>query len=117
MDNAAIGRKGEKIAESFLVDKKYEIIEKNFHYGRNGEIDIIAKENGEFVFIEVKYSGDIGYGYPENRITSGKKSKIRKVAQAWMFQNNISDQPCRIDVIAIVGNGKKPEITHYINAF
>ena len=117
MNRREIGKLGEKIAENFLVDKNYQIIDRNFHFGRLGEIDLIAKDDDEYVFVEVKLVNNLDYGYPENRITSSKKSKLRKAAEGWMFQNNIYDQPCRFDVIGIISEGNDKEITHYINAF
>ena len=117
MDRKRTGRIGEKIAEKYLINKNYQIIDRNFHFGRLGEIDLIALDSDEYVFVEVKYVTNLEFGYPENRITSSKKSKLRKSAEGWMFQNNIQDRPCRFDVVSIISEKGKNEIEHYINAF
>ena len=49
-----IGKKGEDLAVKFLKKKSYKIIERNFRAGKYGEIDIIAKDKDELVFVEVK---------------------------------------------------------------
>ena len=48
--NQKIGKLGEKLAAQYLESKGYEILERNF-YCRQGEIDIIAKENTKIIFI------------------------------------------------------------------
>ena len=49
------GKIGEKIAQEYLIKNDYEILVKNFRC-KQGEIDIIAKDKNELVFIEVKTS-------------------------------------------------------------
>ncbi len=111
------GNKGEDIACEFLSKLGYQIIERNYQYG-HGEIDIIAKDGEILVFVEVKYRKSLEYGSPETAITKSKQKQIRKVAEAYLYQNEIKDTSCRIDVVAIIQfPGQKPEINHYINAF
>lgn len=47
------GKSGEDIATEFLKNKGYTIICRNFSC-KMGEMDIIAKDKNEIVFIEVK---------------------------------------------------------------
>lgn len=111
------GSKGENIACSFLTKLGYEIIERNYRYER-GEIDIISKEGDTLVFVEVKYRKSLEYGPPELAISKGKQNQIKKVAQAYLYENDIKDQSCRIDVIAILHlPNQKPTINHITNAF
>ena len=111
------GSKGEDIACEFLSKLGYKIIERNYRY-RHGEIDIIAKDGGIFVFVEVKYRKSLEYGTPDTAITNSKQKQIRKVAEAYLYENEIKDTMCRIDVVAILELPKqKPEINHYMNAF
>ncbi len=116
MHKKAVGNKGEDIAVKYLSEKGYKIIDRNYQYG-HGEIDIIAKDKDELVFIEVKYRRSLEYGNPEDSITKKKQAQIRKVAEAYLYENDIEDNLCRIDVIAILHYpNSKPEITHYQNA-
>jgi putative endonuclease len=111
------GNKGEDIACDFLTKHGFEIIERNYQYG-HGEIDVVARDKDILVFVEVKYRKSLEYGPPELAITKGKQKQIRKVAEAYLYEKNIKDKSCRIDVIAIVHtSGQKPEINHIINAF
>ena len=68
------GKEGEKIAASFLKENGYRIIETNFRCVL-GEIDIVAKENGELVFIEVKTRKSEKLGYPEQSVGIKKQKK------------------------------------------
>ena len=49
-----LGDKGEEIAASFLQTKKFQIIERNYRFGKIGEIDIIARKENTIIFFEVK---------------------------------------------------------------
>ena len=48
-----LGRIGENLASEYLEKQGYLILERNFAC-RQGEIDIIAREKDEIVFVEVK---------------------------------------------------------------
>lgn len=98
-----VGTKYEEKAISHLKSKGYHILAKNFRC-KIGEIDVIAKEEGYLVFIEVKYRSTTKNGYPHEAINPYKTNKIIKTAEFYMLTNNISfDTPCRFDVVTILG--------------
>ena len=111
------GSKGEEIAAKYLNSKGYDIKKKNFHFGKTGEIDIIAENNGTLVFIEVKSRKNEKYGDPLLSITYGKQKSIRKVAQGYLYVNKIDDMECRFDVITVDLSKNPPEVNHMENAF
>lgn len=112
------GQEGEELACSLVIEKGFQIVQRNYHYHNKGEIDIIALDGNTLVFIEVKYRKNLEYGEPEESITRTKISQIRKLAEAYLFENNISDVNCRFDVIAILEPvGGEPDIRYYSNAF
>ena len=114
--NKNIGNKGEEIAEKFLINKEYSIVERNFHFGKEGEIDIIAiDKNNVLVFIEVKTRLNHNFGHPLLSITEKKKRSIRFAANGYMLKHNITAQECRIDVIAIDMINNFTDITHIEN--
>lgn len=111
------GDAGEDIAADFLKQKGYKIIERNYRYG-HGEIDIIAEDDNTLVFVEVKTRKNLEFGYPELGITKSKQKQVRKIAEAYLYEKNIIDTDCRVDVIAILNSpNNKPQIEHIINAF
>lgn len=100
-------------AEEYLIQKGYQILERNFQ-NRSGEIDIIAKDGAYFCFIEVKYRTTNEYGSPFEAVNIRKQNQIRKVAQYYLMKNKLNEwTPCRFDVIGFVGE----EMTHIENAF
>jgi putative endonuclease len=111
------GSYGETLATEFIKELGYEIILKNYVYGK-GEIDIIAKDDEILVFLEVKYRKNLEFGRPELQITKSKQHQIKRVALGYLFEHDISDTQCRFDVIAILHLPETdPEINHIINAF
>ncbi|MFA6570364.1 MAG: YraN family protein [Bacteroidota bacterium] len=111
------GSQSENIACDFLVAKGYKIIKKNFHFGKTGEIDIIAEDKGVLVFCEVKSKYKDAFGNPLEWITPKKQFKIRKVAEGYLYVNKIVDKDCRLDVIVIDFTVNPFKIEHLINAF
>ena len=96
------GKMGESLAERFLKKKGYEILERNFRCPL-GEIDLIAKEAGELVFIEVKTRQTTSFGFPEEQITWRKQKKLEQLAQFYLKRYR-KEEPCRIDVVSILFN-------------
>lgn len=112
----AEGSKGEDLAAEFLTKNGYLILARNYRFER-GEIDLIAQEGEELVFVEVKARRSASYGPPEDAITPAKERQIRTVAEGYLYEQNIDSQPCRFDVIAIRFVEGKAEIHHIKNAF
>ena len=94
------GKYGELLAKKYLIKKGYEILTTNYR-SRFGEIDIIAKDKKELVFVEVKYSESIEDPYL--RVDKNKMKRIIKTA--YYFLNNYNDyDSVRFDVISIFKN-------------
>lgn len=113
-----LGRKGEDLASKFLEKNGYEVIQRNYIY-EHGEIDIIAKSpENILVFVEVRTKTDEIYGQPEESISMKKRKQIRKIAEAYLWEKNIDNIECRLDVIAILLlKGAEPRIEHIKDAF
>lgn len=113
------GDEGEDLAVGLLESKGYTIIKRNYRYGK-GEIDIIAKDPQEegLVFIEVKSRKSLDFGSPEEAITKNKIKQLKRIAELYLYENEIKEVLCRFDVVAILMlPGQKPQIEHYVNAF
>jgi putative endonuclease len=112
-----IGRLGEDAASVYLEKKGYEILARNFRC-REGEIDLIAKDQEWLVFVEVKSRTSIKYGYGREAVTPRKQAKIIDVAQHYLLQLNNYEIPCRFDVIEVdLFQGDVVSIEHYQDAF
>ena len=107
-----LGRAGEIKACEYLKEKGY-VIEKTNYKTRIGEIDVIAKDNGTLVFVEVKTRTDDSFGSPSEAVNFTKQSKYFKVATQYIIATNQNQCECRFDVIEIE-DGK---INHIIDAF
>ena len=112
-----LGRIAEEHACKFLAQLGYRLIKRNFKYGRIGEIDIVAYDGDTLVFVEVKYRSNYTYGTPEEAVTPRKQAQIKKVASMYYYVNNIADQACRFDVVAVDMLFGKTEVRHHIAAF
>ena len=75
-----IGKYGEEVAKRYLKLKGYNIVQSNFSC-RQGEIDIIANDDKELVFIEVKTRSNLLYGYPVEAVNSTKQTHMYRVAK------------------------------------
>ena len=112
-----LGRQGEDIAQEYLKERGYRIVERGFRYAR-GEIDIIAYHRQTLVFVEVKTRLAPSHSLPEESITPAKARQIRRTAQAYMHRHFLEDIPCRFDVLALLFQGEQEfQIRHYRDAF
>jgi putative endonuclease len=106
----------DRVAE-YLANQGYRIIERNFQYGRKGEIDIIAIDGEDLVFCEVKSRSNDEFGPPEYALTPLKQQRIRRAALAYLAFNGMRDQACRFDVVAVKWEENRGHITLLRNAF
>lgn len=109
------GKQGEEIAVKYLMDKGYEILERNWR-NRHKEIDIIAKDGNELVVVEVKTRKSNDYGDPDFAVNKQKQRLLISAANAYIFRNNL-DINTRFDIISIVFNNGEPVIDHIEDAF
>jgi putative endonuclease len=100
MDRAALGRDGEQRAVELLRKGGYTILARNYRR-RAGEIDIVAFEAGEIVFVEVKTRDSDEKGTALEAVTPRKRRTITRVAQQFLVERGLEDRPCRFDVVAI----------------
>jgi putative endonuclease len=110
------GKEGEKIAAVFLKKNGYRISDINFCCVL-GEIDIIARDKGELVFIEVKTRKSGELGYPEQAVGIKKQKKMSQLALWYLQEKNITDASARFDVVAITMLPLGNEIKLIKNAF
>ena len=110
--NKIKGNRGEDLACQFLEKNGYQIILRNFNC-IYGEIDIIATDRKELVFIEVKRKCQNKFGQPIEAITPVKLKHIYNTAQYYIYISNSFNTPIRFDAIEIYDlNDENSSIIH-----
>ncbi len=109
--NQEIGMLGERLAVKYLEKKEYIILERNYRC-RQGEMDIIAKDNEEIVFIEVKTRTTINFGRPAEAVNYIKREHLQNIARYYLYTKKITKIPIRFDVIEIYLNKKEYAVNH-----
>lgn len=101
-----LGKIGENIISEYITKLGYKVLERNFEC-KQGEIDIIAKDNEELIFIEVKTRTDMSYGEASEAVTNVKKRHLINSIKYYIYKNNLENQPIRIDVAEVyIKNGR-----------
>ena len=110
----SIGLEYESKAETYLLSKGYQILEKNYRC-RFGEIDIIAKAKDQtIVFVEVKARSNAKYGTSYEALTPAKCQKIRKTSNFYILDKKLNwNQSYRYDVIVF----QEGRLEHIVDAF
>lgn len=122
-ENLSLGKLGEKAAAKFLKQKGYKILETNFFNPRGkklGEIDIIARKNGEIIFVEVKTRLSNGKNIlPEENITFKKLYHLNKIARFYIRSKNFWQFPYHFDAVSVWMSPdlKSAKIKHLENIF
>jgi putative endonuclease len=109
-------RSGEALAALFLRVKGYRIEARNWRCAL-GELDIVARQGGTLVFVEVKTRRGASAGRPEEAVTATKQQRLVRLAQAYLLARRTPDAPCRFDVIAVERARFGPRIRHLRAAF
>ena len=109
------GKQGEELAAQYLINKGYEILERNWR-NIHKEIDIIAKDGTDLVIVEVKTRQTDEYGNPDVAVTKQKQWRLISAANAYVFQNRL-DINTRFDIISIIFKDGEPVIEHIEDAF
>lgn len=106
-----LGRTGERLAAERLVEVGYRILERNVR-SRYGEIDLVAEEGGDLVFVEVKTRRGTSHGLPEEGVTLHKQRKLVQLAFHYLATHDYPDRSWRIDIVAVQmsSGGKLEEI-------
>lgn len=118
MNTKTIGDFGEKVAEEYLEEMDYEILERNFRL-KFGEVDIIAEKDGCIVFVEVKTRKNNLFGEPSEYVDRRKQERVKRAAASYI---DVVNNDVRFDVIEVFyeeKNGKLflTKVNHIENAF
>jgi putative endonuclease len=113
-----LGDKGERLAARFLRQQGLRIIARNFK-NHIGEIDLIALDGDQVVFVEVKTRKSTKFGQPVEAVGYAKQKKITQVALSYLKKHKLMERSTRFDIVGIIwpDGSKTPEVKHYRHAF
>ena len=91
-ERLSLGKMGEELAVTQLKAMKYQILERNYRCPL-GEMDIIAREKGSLVFVEVKTRATRDFGGPAAAVHERKQRQLSRVALLYLNHKKIRDIP------------------------
>ncbi len=110
------GNLGEDLVEKYLAKNNWEILNRNFRIGHL-EIDIIAKDQNEIVFVEVKTRISYMLDAPDWALTSRQSQRIKRAILLYSENKEISLEKIRFDLVVVFLNKvtRKASLKHYID--
>ncbi|KQX69265.1 YraN family protein [Paenibacillus sp. Root444D2] len=118
-DRKQLGKLGEELAEAFLCERGYRIVERNWRC-RTGELDIIAEKANKLIFVEVRTRRPSGrFGSAKESVDYRKQLKVKETAQFYLHRFQKYEQFIQFDVITVELSmtGAAPQIEHIQGAF
>ncbi|MEC5160109.1 putative endonuclease [Janthinobacterium sp. CG_23.3] len=98
-DKQRQGRLGEDAALAHLLARGLVLVQRNFRC-KGGEIDLIMRERGDLVFVEVRQRAGASHGGAAASVTPAKRKRLVLAAQVYLLGLKTLP-PCRFDVVAI----------------
>jgi putative endonuclease len=123
MGNRERGVWGENEAVRFLAARGFVILDRNWRCSL-GELDVVAKDGADLVFVEVKARSSLRFGHPFEAVTPAKLARLRSLSTLWRDAHPLTTGPSRIDVISVVFpnsrdrlGSQSPQIEHLRGVF
>lgn len=101
MGQQELGKRGEDAAAAYLERVGMTVVDRNWRC-KAGEVDLVALDGSEIVFIEVKTRKSTATGRPEEAVTPAKQRRYHRLAQAYLQQAGLDDVSVRFDVISLL---------------
>ena len=112
-----LGAHGERIAAVFFTDAGLRLLDRNWRC-REGELDLVARDDDAIVFCEVKTRRGSGFGHPVEAVTPAKQRRLRLLAQRWLAAHDEHAPDLRFDVVGVLVPRTGPAlVTHLRGAF
>ena len=110
-----LGGQGEETAREFLLGKGYQILAAKYRC-RWGELDLVAQEGAELVFVEVRTRRSTAFGTPEESLTPAKVRRMVAACHHYLQNCAAPDTPWRIDLVTVRMMPQGPVIDHLRHA-
>jgi putative endonuclease len=95
-----LGRKGEDLACRYLEGQGLVVLSRNWTC-RDGELDVVAVEDGRFVVCEVKTRSGPAWGRPDEAVDAAKLARLRRTALRWLAAHGVGWLAPRVDLISV----------------
>ncbi len=115
--NKSKGRMGEQLAIEEMKRQGMRILSSNEFLGKSGELDVVAMDGEELVFVEVKTRTGYGMGAPEDAVGTAKQRQLKRLARSWIHKHGRYNVSVRFDVVAIQFLDQDIELRYLKNAF
>ncbi len=109
----AVGRYGEDLATRRLIDDGWDVLDRNWRCPF-GEVDIVARDGAELVFVEVKTRRSDAFGGALAAVTPHKVRRLRRLAAEWAARHEGGWAALRIDVIGVTLSGSGPAVLDHV---
>ena len=111
-----LGARGEEAAADYLERKGYAILERNYRC-RAGEVDMIAGDGADVVFVEVKTRRSRRFGSGAEAVGRQKQMALARLAAEYLARRRLVGVNCRFDVVVVDETAEGFRIEHIRNAF
>ena len=113
--NHLVGGFGERVACRYLVSQGLVLLDRNWR-SRAGELDVVARDGEDVVFVEVKTRRSLRYGPPAEALGPAKVRRLRMLACLWLAASGVRYQSIRFDVVSVLV-GRSIAVQHLRGAF
>jgi putative endonuclease len=95
-----LGARGEELAALELGRRGYEVVESDAR-SRWGQIDLVAREGGEWVVVEVRTRSGTMAGSAAESLGWDKRRRLLRLAEGWLQSHGHSGEAWRVDLVAL----------------
>jgi putative endonuclease len=111
-----LGIEGERIAERWLVQRGWRVIQRRYRSGHR-DIDLVTASGQTIAFVEVKTRRGEAFGGPVEAVNWKKRRELSRSASTWIDRHGRPGETYRFDVVGILVTGDRVRVRHVENAF
>jgi putative endonuclease len=112
----ALGELGERIAERWLRERGWRVMQRRFRTGHR-DIDLVVEREGVVAFVEVKARRGNEFGGPVAAVNWRKQKELGRSARVWVDRHGRASEAYRFDVVGVLVAGSRVRVRHVPNAF
>jgi putative endonuclease len=112
----AFGKLGERIAERWLRQRGWHVVERRFRNGRR-DIDLVVRRESTVAFVEVKARKGDDFGGPVEAVHWRKQRELKRSAQVWIDRHGQPPEDYRFDIVGVLVSGDRVRVRHIQDAF